>query len=69
MPTGFKSNIPLTDEHSRASSTVSDNKGSQTKLVGDSGEDCTDPWIVSEREKVPEELHSLLVKVRHGYGI
>jgi hypothetical protein len=46
-----------------------DATNSALRLNNESAEDNTDPWIVSNREEVPEELQSQLVKVRHGYGI
>lgn len=32
-------------------------------------EEAREPWIVEDREQVPEELRELLVKQRHGFGI
>jgi len=56
VPPGFGPLNPLTADHSRSSSMDLDATNSALKLNNESAEDNTDPWIVSNREEVPEEL-------------
>ena len=70
MPAGFLKKLPLSANLSRASSADLAPNECQSRLTGSGkDEENTEPWVVSDKEVIPEELLPHLTQVRHGYGI